>query len=174
LRCRYSSRARWPKASPLKKTWGEQIVGNTGIGLILGLLGMALFIIGIVIVIVAANADALVAALPVLALLVVALALLALVSSALNGIYVVALYQYAAEGGSGATLATTCWPRHFVPNARSTGQGGAIAEHGPSPEAKNPRPSIGQGSDTFLGDCLPRESWHASVYGGMPLLMHCV
>ena len=85
-------------ASILKNTWGEALVGRFGLGLLVLLLaipGVLLFVAGV----------ALIAAGPLAVLGVALLALgllyfvgLAAVSAALQGIFVSALYQYAAHG----------------------------------------------------------------------------
>jgi hypothetical protein len=84
--------------SLLKRTWGEQIAGNIGIGAVFGLLIMGVIILGIVLVILFASLES--SALMILTLVVFTLivVLLGLVHSALNGIYTAAVYQYATEG----------------------------------------------------------------------------
>lgn len=83
----------------LKKTWGEQIAGNLGLGAITGLAAFGLIFLGI-----AFTAVAFALELPTfliisgLILLFVALVLLGLISTTLTGIYTAAVYQYAAEG----------------------------------------------------------------------------
>ena len=78
----------------LKRTWGEQIIGNVSFGLLFGLFGilpaMILFFLAI-----KAGPTAMLA---VGALLVVWLVALALVQSTLQTIYQVAIYLYAANG----------------------------------------------------------------------------
>jgi len=85
-------------AGLLKRTWGEQIVGNAGIGLVFGLIGFAVLVAGAMVVMVAAATGLI--ALIVLAVVVVAAAFAAVlaVGAALKGIYTAALYRYAAEG----------------------------------------------------------------------------
>lgn len=94
--------------SILKQTWGEALVGRFGIGLfmlLLALPGVALMVLAVV---VGANANAAAGmALGVAAVLY--FLLLSAVGSALQGIFVGALYQYAAngavpEGFDGATM----------------------------------------------------------------------
>jgi MFS family permease len=85
-------------ANLLKKTWGEQIVGNFSIGLIFGLLTVLVILLGIpTFVFVASTNSVAIIALTAL-LFVLILVFLGLVSSTLNGIYVAAVYRYAAEG----------------------------------------------------------------------------
>jgi uncharacterized Tic20 family protein len=86
-------------ASLLKQTWGEQIVGNFGIGTIFGLLTFVLIILSVpVIALVGATTESLVLVALLVCLVVILLVGLGLVSSALSGIYAAALYRYAAEG----------------------------------------------------------------------------
>jgi MFS family permease len=85
-------------ANLLKKTWGEQIVGNFSIGLIFGLLTVLVILLGIptFVFVASTNSAALIALAAVLFVLI--LVFLGLISSTLNGIYVAAVYRYAAEG----------------------------------------------------------------------------
>jgi hypothetical protein len=85
-------------ASLLGRTWGENLIGNGGIGLAMGLLNMALVLTGL------AAAGFLVvqglagAAIAVAVVAVLAVLGLALVHAALSGIYSAALYRYAVQG----------------------------------------------------------------------------
>jgi hypothetical protein len=86
----------------LKDTWGEQIVGNFGIGTITGLLTLAVIVVGSIIgfgLLAAANT-----AIPLIITAVVVVVLIIainLVGTALNGIYTAALYRYAVDGEAG-------------------------------------------------------------------------
>ena len=85
-------------ANLLKKTWGEQIVGNFSIGLIFGLLTVLVILLGIPVFMFAVSAES-----PVLialagVLFVLILVLMGLINSTLSGIFVAAVYRYAAEG----------------------------------------------------------------------------
>jgi hypothetical protein len=85
-------------ASLLKRTWGEQIVGNFSIGLVFGLLALLAFVVGVPLIILAVSSGS-VAWIALTGLLfVLVLILLGLINSTLNGIYVAAVYRYAAEG----------------------------------------------------------------------------
>ena len=83
----------------LKKTWGEQIIGNLGLGAVMGLATFIVIILGILGMILVVSLE-----LPlfftVMAALVffLALVLLGLISSTLTGIYTAAVYQYASTG----------------------------------------------------------------------------
>ena len=80
----------------LKKTWGENIAGQAGIGAVFGLLYLLVVLIGfsMVYVIVSSGAGAIAIGLGFLAWLV-ALVATALAHAALGGIYAAALYCYA-------------------------------------------------------------------------------
>jgi hypothetical protein len=85
-------------ASLLKKTWGEQIAGNFGVGVISGLAVLVVILLGIPVFILAAMTESIALMVLVGLVFVLILVLLGLVSSTLNGIYVAAVYRYAAEG----------------------------------------------------------------------------
>lgn len=84
----------------LKRTWGEQIVGNASISLITGLILLGIFLLGIPLIVFAAMSQSTALIVASLAFTGLALATLALVSAALGGIYTAAIYRYAAEGAS--------------------------------------------------------------------------
>jgi hypothetical protein len=88
----------------LKKTWGENVVGQGGIGLVFMLGYFALTTIGLLFVFMVATTGSPVLIVAVLALVVLVLIGLALVQSALQGVYSAALYRYATEGNAGATF----------------------------------------------------------------------
>jgi hypothetical protein len=81
-------------ASLLRTTWGEQIVGNFSIGLVVGLAFLAVLVLGGIVVVALFSVATIVGVL-VAVLLVVSLVLLGLIGSALSGIFNVALYRYA-------------------------------------------------------------------------------
>lgn len=89
-------------AAYLKKTWGEQLAGNLGMGAVFGLLTFGVALAGLAGMIAAAALESgLLLGLAVLAM-VLAFVVLGLVSSALAGIYAAAVYRYAADGQAGA------------------------------------------------------------------------
>jgi hypothetical protein len=82
--------------SILKKTWGEALVGHVGIGFFMFLLslpGIAIFIIGAMLAVAQP-----VLGVPFVLLGLVYFLLLGAISSAMHGIYLGALYQYATHG----------------------------------------------------------------------------
>ncbi len=88
-------------AELLRKTWGEQLIGNVGIGLIFGLptllVGLVAIVLGIA---VAAVSSTLVVGVLVVAFLVIFA--ISIVAQALTGIYTASLYRYATKGDAGA------------------------------------------------------------------------
>jgi hypothetical protein len=83
----------------LKKTWGENLIGQGGVGLVFGLVFFGLIILGGAAIIAAATTGSGVLIGLVVALVVVALLLAGLVQAALSGIYSAALYRYAVGAG---------------------------------------------------------------------------
>ncbi len=87
----------------LKRTWGENVIGQAGIGFAFGLIQMAVIVGGIGFVILAAMAHSVALVIAAVVLTVIAVLFTVLVHSALSGIYAAALYRYAAndEGSPG-------------------------------------------------------------------------
>jgi hypothetical protein len=86
----------------LKKTWGEQIAGNLGLGAFFGLVSFLIIASGGGLIFVLAINQVHFAFLIALAILVVlALVLVGLINSTFNGIYTAAVYQYAIDGETG-------------------------------------------------------------------------
>jgi len=80
----------------MKKTWGENIIGNAGISIVFFFLALAVIVTGAVLaVMAAAMAHSAALAIIVVAATILALALVFLASSALTGIYAAALYRHA-------------------------------------------------------------------------------
>lgn len=88
-------------AELLKKTWGEQLVANSGMGFVFFLLMFGTIIIGGVLTAAVSSISGGLALVMVLVIVVVLVAL-GLISSALSGIYQAALYRYAVDGQSSA------------------------------------------------------------------------
>lgn len=90
-------------ASLLRQTWGEQVVGRAGIGLVFGLFILVLMIplIGLFSILVDSQ---LVAALLVGAAGVVVVALLSLLATTLQAIFTASVYRYATTGDGGSLL----------------------------------------------------------------------
>ena len=88
-------------ASYLKRTWGEQIVGNLGMGLVFGLISLGTLAAGVVLLVAAAATESAALIIFVAVCLLLTFVAIALVSSALSGVYAAAVYRYAAEGQTG-------------------------------------------------------------------------
>lgn len=85
-------------ASLLKQTWGENIIGNAGIGLVLGLVNIALILVGGALVMFLAIQGLAALAITMGIVVVLAVIMVALAQSALSGIYSAILYRYAVAG----------------------------------------------------------------------------
>lgn len=82
----------------LKRTWGEQLVGNAGVGAVFGLMMFGVFLIGIPLIVLAAISESMLLLGIAILLVVLALLTLGVISSTLTGIYSAAVYRFAAEG----------------------------------------------------------------------------
>ncbi len=89
-------------ASLLKKTWGEQIIGSAGIGLVFGLLGFLVALVGVALGILAMSAGIVPLGIAVFAVAIIAVLILSLLGATLHGIYSAAVYEYAIGGETGA------------------------------------------------------------------------
>jgi hypothetical protein len=85
----------------LKRTWGEQLVGNAGVSAVFGLIMFGVFLVGVPLIIQAALSQSLVLLGLAVALVLLAALALGVISSTLTGIYSAAVYQYAADGQIG-------------------------------------------------------------------------
>ena len=102
-------------AALLKKTWGENIIGNGGMGFIFFLVYLAAIGIGFVFVFGAAQTGNPALIVLTLAIVVLAVVVIALVQSALQGVYSAALYRYATEGNAGASFSNALLGEAFRP-----------------------------------------------------------
>ena len=84
----------------LKKTWGEQIVGNLSVNFVFSLIGVLLFIVGAAASVLAFSFSVGLG-IAVIVLFAGLLMIVSLISSALSGIYKAAVYQYAVSGKAG-------------------------------------------------------------------------
>ncbi len=85
-------------ASLLRKTWGEQIIGGAGMGLVFFLLFLLCTVLAVAGVFLGISLDSTALIVSCILVGVLAYVLLALISSTLGGIYSAAVYRYAAEG----------------------------------------------------------------------------
>ena len=91
-------------AELLRSTWGENLIGNGGLGLVFALVYVLLAFVGVGLVLAVASTGSAVAIGVLVALLVVAFIVLTLVHAALSGIYSAALYRFAAVGEGSASF----------------------------------------------------------------------
>ena len=88
-------------AQLLKKTWGEQLIGNFSIGFVFGLMIFSSILISIPIFILAASAESVLIVIFVALLLMILIVGLIFISTTLSSIYEAALYLYAVTGKTG-------------------------------------------------------------------------
>lgn len=85
----------------LKRTWGEQLIGNVGIGLVFGLLTMLVIFAGGALLFFLFQASVTLGLVGVVALILL-VGVLALIGSALSGIFTASVYRYATKGDGGS------------------------------------------------------------------------
>jgi Family of unknown function (DUF6159) len=82
----------------LKKTWGENLIGNAGISLVLSLVAFAVALVGIGGGMLLYDEGYAVIGIPLVAAAILAFLLVILIGAALSGIYAAAVYRYAVDG----------------------------------------------------------------------------
>jgi hypothetical protein len=85
----------------LRKTWGEQLIGAGGIGLVFGLIVFLAIFAGMGLTVLLAAVSGYLAIVAVV-VTVLAVGAIALIGSALGGIYTASLYRYATSGEAGS------------------------------------------------------------------------
>ncbi len=104
-------------ASVFKKTWGEQVVANVGMGFATFVIFLLMGLVAIpLIILVSSISEVLV--IPLVLSLLGGFLLLALVSSALKGIYSAALYRYATTGDAGEHFSAEMMDEAFRPRKK--------------------------------------------------------
>ena len=88
-------------AKIFKRTWGEQVIGNFGMGAAVMLIGLAWTAVSVVLIVAMASLGMGLSILAAVGIMVLGYVVLALWASALNGIYTAALYRYAMTGETG-------------------------------------------------------------------------
>jgi hypothetical protein len=102
-------------AALLKKTWGENIIGNGGMGFVFVLFYLVAGGIGFVFIFGAAQTGNASFTVLVVAMVVLAIIGLALVQAALQGVYSAALYRYATESNVGESFSSALLGEAFRP-----------------------------------------------------------
>ncbi len=82
----------------LKRSWGENLIGNGGIGIVFGLMMVLALLVSAVLIGGAVAMQSVVAIVLAVVVVVVGFILLGLIQSSLQGIYAAALYRYAEAG----------------------------------------------------------------------------
>ena len=104
-------------AHVFRKTWGEQMVANVGIGFATFLIFLGMGVIAVPLIILTSNISE-VLLVPLVLSLLGGFFLLALVSSALKGIYSAALYRYATTGDAGEHFTNEMMEEAFKPGKK--------------------------------------------------------
>jgi hypothetical protein len=99
----------------IKKTWGENVIGQAGLGLAFGLIMFAVIAAGAVLVVAALTTQSAAAVVVTLLVVMLAVAITGLVQSALTGIYAAALYRYATDGEATQGFDTNALRAAFAP-----------------------------------------------------------
>ena len=94
-------------AALLKKTWGENIIGNAGMGVVFFLFYLGAIGIGLLFIFTVAQTGSVPLMILVCAIVALAVIGLALVQAALQGVYSAALYRYASDGNVGESFSST-------------------------------------------------------------------
>ena len=84
----------------LRQTWGEQILGAIGVGLLFGLLAVLAIVIGAILAMLLVGVSTTLAIVAVIVTVLI-VGVIALVGSAVSGIYTASLYRYATKGDAG-------------------------------------------------------------------------
>ena len=104
-------------ASLFKKTWGEQVAGNIGIGLMTFLLIVLMVLVAVPLFMLAAAINE-VLLIPLVLTFIAGFIALILFTSALNGIYTAALYRFATTGDAGEQFDSDMMREAFRPKKR--------------------------------------------------------
>jgi Family of unknown function (DUF6159) len=102
-------------AALVKKTWGENIIGNAGIGIAFGFIGLFMAVISAGLLLVAFVTKSIFIIVATILLVVVAFTVLSLVQAALAGIYSAALYRYGETGESALGFDNSLLGTAFTP-----------------------------------------------------------
>jgi hypothetical protein len=102
----------------LKRSWGENLIGKGGIGVVFGLVFFLAALLMMVLMVGAVATHSIVAVVVAGAVLVLVLTLLGLIQSALQGIYSAALYRYAEAGEASVGFDQALLQQAFAPKKK--------------------------------------------------------
>jgi hypothetical protein len=99
--------------SLFKKTWGEQVIGNGGVGLVFGIAMFVIGVVGFFLVQPLLLSGRFLTALPIIVTVVAIIAIIACLQAVVQGVYKAALYRFAttgqADGGFSAEQLTSAY-----------------------------------------------------------------
>ena len=101
----------------LKRTWGENLVGQAGLGVTFALIQFVVVVLGVALVIGASSSGSAILIVLSLVLTIGAVLLSFLVQGALSGIYAAALYRFATQNGHSQGFDTNALRSAFVVKA---------------------------------------------------------
>ena len=102
----------------LKRSWGENLIGNGGIGIVFGLLMVLAVLVGAVLIGGAVAMQSVVAIVVAAVIVVTGFVLLGLVQASLQGIYSAALYRYAESGEASVGFDQALLQQAFAPKTK--------------------------------------------------------
>ena len=102
----------------LKRSWGENLIGQGGIGVVFGLLMFVAVLLGALLVGGAFALHSIVAVVVAVVVVVLGFILLGLIQSALQGIYAAALYRYAEAGDASVGFDQALLQQAFAPKKK--------------------------------------------------------
>lgn len=102
----------------LKRSWGENLIGNGGIGIVFGLLMVLAVLVGAVLIGGAVAMQSVVAIVVAAVIVVTGFVMLGLVQASLQGIYSAALYRYAESGEASVGFDQALLQQAFAPKKK--------------------------------------------------------
>lgn len=102
----------------LKRSWGENLIGNGGIGVVFGLMMFLAVLVSAVLIGGAVAMQSVVAIVLAAVIVVVGFVLLGLIQSSLQGIYSAALYRYAEAGEASVGFDQALLQQAFAPKKK--------------------------------------------------------
>ena len=102
----------------LKRSWGENLIGNGGIGLVFGVVMVLAMLLGAVLIGGAFALKSIVAVALAVVVVVLGITLLGLIQASLQGIYSAALYRYAEAGDASVGFDHALLQQAFAPKKK--------------------------------------------------------
>lgn len=102
----------------LKRSWGENLIGNGGIGVVFGLLMLLAVLVGALLIGGAVALQSMAAIVLAVVVVVLGFTLLGLIQASLQGIYAAALYRYAEAGEASVGFDQALLEQAFAPKKK--------------------------------------------------------